>query len=247
MLPKRKLKMPLIKKNNLLIYFTAAFFAVEATIGVMMHTKGGRVVDFLKFSSIVFACLFCIIFAERSYSYLFTQSALVFTLISDYFLVLGIAEVKTVAMIFFSCAQICYFLRLYFEEKRAMLNKIHLIIRISASALILPATALVLGKNCDALALVSMFYYANLILNAIFAYIRFNDSPLFAIGLTLFILCDTVIGLSSLKHYLPIDKSSLFYKILHPGFDLGWAFYLPSQALLSASLLPHRIAKKEQI
>lgn len=238
--------MPLIKKNNLLIYFTAAFFAIEATIGVIMHTEGGGGADFLKFSSIVFACLFCIIFAERNFSYLFTQLALVFTVISDYFLVLGVVDNKTLAMIFFSCAQICYFLRLYFEEKRATVKKIHLIVRISVSALILPVTALVLGKNCDALALVSMFYYANLVLNAIFAYIRFKDSPLFAIGLTLFILCDTVIGLSSLKHYFPIDMSSLFYKILHPGFDLGWAFYLPSQALLSASLLPHRMAKKSK-
>ena len=58
--------------------------------------------------------------------------------------------------------------------------------------------------------------------------------------MTLFLLCDTVIGLSFLDGYLAVDKTSLIYRIIHPGFDLAWAFYLPSQMLLSISLLPKR-------
>ena len=238
--------MALIKKNNLLIYLTAVFFAIEALIGVLMHTAQDKIPFNLRYSSIILACLFCILFAQRSYSYLFTQSALVFTLISDFFLVLSVIDNKTLAMLFFSCAQICYFLRLYFEETNENLRKMHLAVRISVCALALPITALVLGENCDALALISMFYYANLVLNAIFAYIRFKSSPMLAIGLTLFILCDTVIGLSSLNLYFPIDESSLLYKILNPGFDLAWAFYLPSQALIAASLLTSRLKSQRK-
>ena len=238
--------MSFAKKNNPLIHFTTAFFVVEAIIGVFMHTTQGKIPIYLKFSSVVLVCLFCIIFAEKSYSYIFTQSALVFTVISDYFLVLGVVDNKALAMFFFSFAQICYFFRLYFEENNAFIRKIHLIVRISACALLLPITALVLGESCDALALISMFYYANLVINAVFAYIRFKSSPLLAIGLTLFILCDTVIGITAMSSYLPIDKTSLLYRIIHPGFDLAWAFYLPSQALLSASLLPARLEKKRR-
>ena len=97
-----------------------------------------------------------------------------------------------------------------------------------------------LGEKCDAVALVSMFYYANLILNAVFACISFGKNPLLAIGLVLFILCDTVIGLSLIDPYLTLPESSPIYAIIHPGFDLAWAFYLPSQALLAISLLPCR-------
>ena len=129
-------------------------------------------------------------------------------------------------------------------RSRKSLRRFHITVRVLAIMAALLICRIVLGDGADALSMISMFYYANLVLNAIFAYIRFKNSPMLAIGLTLFILCDTVIGLSSLKHYFPIDKSSLFYKILHPGFDLGWAFYLPSQALLSASLLPTRLEKK---
>ena len=68
----------------------------------------------------------------------------------------------------------------------------------------------------------------------------FSKNPLLAIGLVLFILCDTVIGLSLIDTYLPVAKDSLMYRIIFPGFDLAWAFYLPSQALLAVSLLPNR-------
>ena len=79
--------------------------------------------------------------------------------------------------------------------------------------------------------------------NVVFAFLSFSQNPLLAIGLVLFALCDTVIGLDLLDAYLPAFRDSAINKLLHPGFNLAWMFYLPSQALLAISLLPERLKK----
>ena len=146
----------------------------------------------------------------------------------------------------FSVVQAAYFLRLYLEDENRTRRGVHVILRAVLSVVAVCVTVAVLGKNCDAVALVSVFYYANLILNAAFAFVSFGKNPIFAIGLALFILCDTVIGLSMIDSYLPVAKDSLFYRILSPGFDLAWTFYLPSQALLAVSLLPNRWKRERE-
>ena len=99
-------------------------------------------------------------------------------------------------------------------------------------------TPAVLQASTDALALVSMVYYVNLILNLLFSFLQFRKQPLLSVGFLLFLLCDTVIGLNMLDAYLPISRESLLYAVIDPGFNLAWAFYLPSQTLLAISLLP---------
>ena len=229
----------MIKNKKLLIVLLAIFIFVQVTLGVLLQTSQDKFCINLRYTAVILACLFCILFASKTLSFAFTQIALVFTVCADYFLVY-IPEIKQLpAMIFFSMAQIAYFLRLYFEDGDQKRKKVHLIIRASSSLIILIITLAVLGKSCDALALVSMFYYANLVLNAVFAFIGFGKNPILPIAFTLFILCDTVIGLGVLRAYMPGLEGAFIYKLIHPGFDLAWAFYLPSQALLAISLLPH--------
>ena len=230
----------MIKSKKLLVWLSIAFLCIMAVLGVLLQTVQASIPINLRYTAIVLACLFCILFAETSDSYLFTQLALVFTLMADYFLVYPDDIQKAPAMLCFSVVQIAYFVRLYREDESKTRRKLHLILRASLSVAVVAVTLAVLGKNCDGVALISMFYYANLILNAVFACINFKKNPIFAIGLILFILCDTVIGLGEIDAYLPIPEESVMYKILSPGFDLAWAFYLPSQALLAISLLPRR-------
>lgn len=217
-----------------------AFLCVMAVLGVLLQTVQGSVPINLRYASVVLACLFCVAFAEKSASYFLTQLALIFTVGADYFLVYRTDILQLPAMLCFSVVQIAYFLRLYFEDGSLTRRRVHVILRAVLSVLVLGVTAAVLGKNCDAVAMASMFYYANLVLNAIFACMSFKKNPIFAVGLVLFILCDTVIGLSMIDAYLPVAGDSLLYRVLSPGFDLAWAFYLPSQALLAVSLLPSR-------
>ncbi len=234
----------MIKSKKILLSLSVAFLMIEVILGVLLQTAQGAVPVNLRYTAVIAACLFCVLFAERSLSFIFTQLALLCTVGADYFLVYRTDMRQLPAMIFFSVVQIAYFLRLYFEDGNKTRRKAHLILRATLLAAVVGVTVAVLGQSLDAVAVVSMFYYANLVLNAVFAYVSFGKNPVLAIGLTLFILCDTVIGLSLIDTYLPISESSLIYKVIYPGFDLAWAFYLPSQALLAVSLLPNRLKRE---
>ena len=124
-----------------------------------------------------------------------------------------------------------------------MRRTVHLIARVALSVVALILTLAVLGEATDAVALVSVFYYANLILNLIFAFLNFKAQYLMAVGFLLFLLCDTVIGFSFLENYLALSPDSWVHSIFSVGFDLAWAFYAPSQVLLALSLLPKRLKK----
>ena len=230
----------MIKNKRLLICAVSAFAMAEAAFGILLHTSSGDLTRWFSFASIVLACLFCTIFAERSWAYLLTQIALVCTVCADYFLIITPVRQQLPAMIFFSVTQLSYFMRLYLYDENKLRRTWHIYVRAAVSALAIILTFAVLGDSVDAVAVISMFYYANLITNIVFAFAEFKKNSIFAIGLLLFACCDALIGLAFLDGYLAIPADSIIYKIIHPGFDLAWAFYLPSQALLSISLLPKR-------
>ncbi len=226
-------------RRRLAVPFVVLFSTVEAVLGVLLQVgdgDGGRIASYVAVVLAFFACFF---FIGRSYSYLFTQLALLFTLFADWFLVIEGGKERLLAMLFFSLAQLSYFARLYAEET-PRLRRWHIGIRVGACLLLLSLTVLVLGEGCDALALalVTVFYYANLLTSLAFAFLAVRRSYLFAVGLLLFALCDAVIGFSFLCEYLSLSRASLLYRISHLDFNLAWVFYLPSQALLAISLLP---------
>ena len=71
-------------------------------------------------------------------------------------------------------------------------------------------------------------------MNIIESFLDFKSNRLLPIGLILFVLCDTVIGLQVMSDmYLKINEASIIYKLIFSGFDLAWFFYLPSQVLIS--------------
>jgi hypothetical protein len=135
-------------------------------------------------------------------------------------------------MIFFLTAQSLYATRLHAVDHRKPL----LWLRASLILIALAITVLVLGEKTDALALVSLCYYANLIINLIMAFLQFKQDKLFPIALLLFLLCDTVIGLQVASGgYLPIAPGSALYQFLWMPINLAWLFYLPSQVLIALS------------
>ena len=77
----------------------------------------------------------------------------------------------------------------------------------------------------------------------IFAFAQGKRNLVFALGLLFFLCCDTLIGLSCLGQYFPIAEDSTLYTVINPGFNLAWAFYVPSQTLIALSLLPKNAKK----
>lgn len=230
------------KKHKILISFSVVFLTIEVILGYFIQTVFPP--DALQYSAVVLACVFCFSFAEKSTSYLFTQIALICTVCADFFLVCLQDMNQLAGMVFFSGTQIAYFLRIYFEEKNKKTRQIHFILRSCASVIVLMATSIVLGKNTDALALVSMFYYTNLIFNIVFSFLNFKTSNLLAIGLVCFAVCDTIIGMVSLGAYMDVSKNSLIRALLNSKIDIAWLFYVPSQTLLAISLLPNKFKKR---
>ncbi len=236
----------MIRNRPVLLSLSALFAAAEITLGVLLQTVGGRIGVYMRYGAVILACLFCLLFMEKSIDYLLTQVALICTVCADWFLVLPPSPVQLPGMLIFSVTQTAYFLRIYLADESPTRRRVHLILRGSLTVLVLLVTVAVLGKATDAVALVSVFYYTNLAVNILFTVSEWRKHLLLALGLVLFLCCDTVVGLAFLDGYFTISAESLLYRIIHPGFDLVWAFYVPSQTLIALSLLPVRLVRRSR-
>lgn len=215
-----------------------SFLVCELVLGILVQTTHGKVNMVISYACVVLACLFMLLFFERNISYYLTQLGLICTVMADLFLVVLSPIKQLPAMIFFLVTQICYFLRLYLNEESTKKRRVHLIVRISAVLFAIVITIAVLRDKTDPLSLVSLFYYANLIVNIIVAFTQLKSQILLAIGLLLFLLCDTLIGLDVMaSSYIPVSEGSFIHLLLNVDFNLAWIFYVPSQALIGISLL----------
>lgn len=220
------------------------FVAVELVISVSIHFISGRANDFVSVSSILLACLFAFMFCCRDVDYYLVQIGLLCTVMADVFLLIVEPREQFISMLFFSITQICYFIRLYLWDNK--FPTIHLTVRILVTVAALAATCVVLGERTDPLSLVSLFYFANLGLNMIWAFIEYRTSHLFGPGLLLFLLCDVCVGLSVMSaDYIPVSEGSLLYFLVNPGFNLAWVFYIPAQVLIALSLAEKSVLKRE--
>ena len=155
------------------------------------------------------------------------------TLIADYFLTLQRTNQLGVT-VFFLLAQVSYALILAYINPTKMKQSIW-IRAILLSILFLVALFVVSG-SFDALLIVALLYYGMLVSNAIIATLQFRLNPHLAIGLILYIGCDTLVGLSQSAAYITIAQTSIWYYLLHFPIDLVWLFYLPSQVFIALSV-----------
>lgn len=227
----------MLKNKKAIIIALSSFLAIQSVIFVLVQATSGEVNDAVSFAVVVLSALFMLVCFEKSKSYALMQIGLICTVFADLFLVVIDPMIQLPAMVFFSGTQICYFLRIYFTTTSKKEKLIHLILRVSLIVIIQIITVIVLKEKTDALSLVSMFYYTNLVLNVIFAFVHFKKLPLFAIGLILFLLCDTIIGLDIMAESYITGKALETFNSILTGLNWAWVFYVPSQALLGISLL----------
>ena len=147
-------------------------------------------------------------------------AALFLTLCADTLLVLLDTQYLC-GVILFCCVQVSY--ALYLEGRRKQ-------------CMIVPAAAILLLLGCGMLSPLSgaaVFSYSRLLLNTVLAFLaakksRSQNDRLFAIGLLLFLGCDTCVG---------IRNSLLPAGIRDAAYMLNWIFYVPSQFLITLSFL----------
>lgn len=227
----------LINKKYTLI-FSLVFIIIEITLSTFIQLTSGNINTVLSFFAIVLACIFPLLFMNKGKKYIYTQIGLICTVLADLFLVVIKPMYQIPAMCFFSITQICYFLRIYLNQTKDKEKLYHIIIRVISIIIVLLITIIVLKDKTDLLSLISMFYYTNLVINIIYAFIDYKTSLILAIGLLLFACCDLLIGLDILDStYLEIKEGSLLYFLCNLGFNLAWVFYVPSQTLIALSII----------
>lgn len=209
---------------------TCVFLLFELILYWLIMTAGGQLVVWSSFISIVLCFAYALLQLKHGSGWII--AGLGFTVCADFFLVLCPASYRLWGMVFFSAVQILYAIKLHLANNAKWL----LIVRLCLIAVIEAVCFAVLGGKPDALAVVSVCYYANLLMNIVVAFTRFRTNKLLPIGLLLFAMCDTVIGLQvACEGYLPIGPDSLIHKIIYMNFNLSWFFYLPSQVLIALS------------
>ena len=217
---------------------TCLFLAVQAVLYHFILNPGDTTVWVSMYSAIVLCFLYAL--ANVKTASLLMLGGLACTLGADYCLVVCVPIQQLYGMIFFLGAQTFYAIKLHRESR----NKALLIVRLALTVVAEVITVVVLKEKTDPLALVSLAYYANLIMNLVEACMLLPKEKLLSVGLLCFILCDTVIGLQVASGgYLTIPEGSFLHRILWGGFNLSWFFYLPSQVLLALRCARERKSK----
>ncbi len=214
--------------NQLFKRIAVVFFLIaEAILYYFILTTGGQTLVVTSYLSIVLCFLFAL---QGTKSNPLMVAGLACTVGADFCLVICDPIQRLWGMVFFLGAQSLY--AIYLHRKQP--NKAILLIRIALTAVAAIVAVVILKNNLDALAMVSVCYYVNLIMNTVAAFTQWRKNKLLPIGFVLFILCDTIIGLQvASSGYLPIVEGSMLYNLIFSGFNTAWLFYLPSQVLIA--------------
>ena len=207
------------------------FLIAEAILYYFILTAGGQTLVITSYLSIVLCFLFALQGIKRK---TLMVAGLACTVGADFCLVICNPVQRLWGMVFFLGAQTLYAIHLHRQHRNNTLLLIRILLTVAAGII----AVLVLKENVDALAVVSVCYYANLIMNMIAAFTQWGRNKLLPIAFVLFILCDTIIGLQvASSGYLPIADGSWLYNLIFSGFNTAWMFYLPSQVLISLCCL----------
>ena len=205
--------------------------------GIFVTRIGSSTLKYASISLCLAFSLYCLI-RKRKMVNCFIPIALVFTLISDYFLLFNTNQnLYVYGLITFIITQLIYFAFILYLRKSKLELLINLLVR---SLLTIAALGVAFYLNySDVLTILALVYFVELLSN--FLYSTFlikldKEYLIFSLGLLLFIGCDINVGLNNVHLFEGIDYSLVNF--------LMWVFYLPSQVLLS---LTNFIAQEKSI
>lgn len=219
--------------KNPKIYPYAAFILVQTTIYAAFlcaQLSSGNDPVALKYSGIIicfaFALYNCITRKPDCY---FIAAAMLFTAISD-LLIFVFDDYYEWGVFTFIIAQVLYFARIYF----ALGKKPYISLAIRAAVSVAVIIALAAFESLFALTALAAIYFTFLVANAAESVRLFKFSRIYIVfftGLILFIGCDVCVGLNNFAA-LGIELSSATKNFVGVAM---WAFYFPSQTLITLS------------
>lgn len=194
----------------------------------------------IKFFGICLCFLFSFIIKKDKFDTWLVRMALLFTVISDWLLVIE-GKYYIAALITFTFTQIFYAIRIWFNEPKKNKNTEHIIIRIILIVFFILIIRFLVGIELDLLLIITVIYFSNLLINLILSAINIRKNFIFPIGLLLFILCDIMVGLNNISDYIDINEASFFNSLINNAAFIAWVFYFPSQAILALSIITNKI------
>ena len=194
----------------------AAFLVLDLT------GRGGMTVP-IKYAGVLLCLAFALLCAAKGGDRL-VPIALALTAGADWFLLVR-NDHYVVGIILFLCVQTVYLIRLW--QAGTVVRSFRVGLTLGANLAVCAAEMVSLVN------LLAALYFSQLLSNAIAAWtLQGKRWRRFALGLTLFVGCDTCVGLFNA---LPAVSP------LYPAASVGmWLFYLPSQVLIALSALPEK-------
>lgn len=203
----------------------------------------------IKFTIIVL-CFCYVLFYQKSSNesiLFYLRLALLFTVVSD--LLILLLDYYYYGVISFIIVQQIYGIKLDYEiegvdvKGKKLFRNIGLL-RLFLQGLFTALICLLLstqGIILDKLLIVTVFYFLSIVTNVIRSVglalkdLTIKNNLLFAIGMLLFLLCDINVGIFNMTSYLSLSRE--VYQLMYSlSSILMWAFYAPSQVLITLSV-----------
>ena len=225
------------KKKYGFVGAVTLFALTQAVLGWGVQVTSGRINAWVCYSVIILSFLFSLasllpVFGRGD---ILITAGLAFTLLADWCLVIEDPIRPLLAMVFFNGTQLCYAGAVYRRQGGRVEKMTHIWLRVGLSATVVAVVFAILGKGADALSVISMIYYVNLLLNCLFSFLQGRRGVLLGIGFLLFALCDVFVGLGNLDMYFNIAEGSLVWQLIHTPLNMAWIFYVPSQTIIAIS------------
>ena len=232
-----------MQKKIFKIIALTIFYIVGISLYISFMVIDGRGNDstFIKYGVVISSLSFSLL------SFLFIKDkkdiidvsllsiGLVFTLISDYFLLVANSNFE-VGVTTFIFAQLSYFARYIFINKYSRYQ----IVTFSTIRLVLPVIGIIVLvsiKELSLLYVLVVIYFIQLLMNFVEAILMFIkdkkiSSLLLGLGFLLFIGCDICVGLANIGY--------------NEMYNISWVFYAPSQLLIASHFVLNKLYEKEE-
>lgn len=184
----------------------------------------------IKYVSIIL-CFLYVLCSKKKERSVYIMAGLFFTVVSDYFLLL--TDYFAAGMLSFSIVQTIYCIYCSKNMKQYLLKEV---IQLCMIGFILLGLYNSLPIEIDMVLMLSIYYFVHLVSNVLCSWIRSREGQgrkIFAIGMTLFLLCDIHVAIFNVGNYLSFGSSKVFQIMYAVATVAMWFYYLPSQVLIA--------------
>ena len=203
-----------IKKNILILIYSL----IELVICILLLTKLIDKVNILRYSLIIinFIASIVILAFSRSKRSIYFCISFFFICLADYGLII-LGDNYELSVTYFLFAQLALMIMM-------KINKLELLIRLSL-VIVLEVVAVLICKDLySILVFVTMIYLSTFISNITFGIIK-KENIVFIIGMILFIMCDTCVGIANFELFTNEKLVEICEKLI-------FIFYIPGLYLM---------------